>query len=150
MRRRRSRRWRVLKSPSPAIVKAIPDAKALKAEVLGAEPSRWLPIYALVSGGLPLDEAATEAGGAVVFVQGDVEATVAGDVAFRLDSTDGVIAWIDNAPAPKGEAFTVPLKVGRHKLTLRVDTAIRKEKTVKAEVSKPPGTSAEFVVVGGK
>ena len=133
-------RWRVLKGAA-----GDPD---FKSEVFDAEPHRWIPAYATAPGNIPLAEFAALAEGPVVYLQGEVNVTAAGPVAFGVGSVGGIKAWVDDRPAPDGAKFAVDLEPGLHKLTLRVDTAARK--ALKVEVTKPEGSSAQFTVVGGR
>ncbi len=134
-------RWRVLKSS--------PGADPTIAEILQADPGRWIPAYAQVAGSLPLEDVRAAAGGDLAMVQGEVAVSSAGPVAFRFQSPEGLKAWLDDRPiAPGGMA--VDLAEGRHKLTLRVDVAARKGKPIRVEVVKGEGSGAEFSVVGGR
>jgi putative heme-binding domain-containing protein len=144
-------RWRVLSGPSAKLTDAIPDAAAFRDQVLAAGPARWSTAYAKVSGALPLDEMSALADGKVLYLQGELNLTAAGLVKIRLDSAQGVQLWIDDVPAPAGAAdATTALSVGRHMITLRVDTKARSSQQVKVEVDKPSGSPAEFTVVGGR
>ncbi|MEO6807961.1 MAG: hypothetical protein ABI353_02485 [Isosphaeraceae bacterium] len=143
-------RWRVLKPVSEPLARDVPDAETFRDLVLKVDPSRWLPAYAKVSGGLPLAELATETGGKVLYLQGEIDVSAAGPVVFHLDSTEGVHAWLDDTPEPDKESFTADLTSGRHALTLRVDTAARPTAQVRVEVSRAEGSAAEFAVVGGR
>lgn len=144
-------RWRVLKPVPADLDGAIPDAETFAAQILGASEDRWLPVYARVSGTLPLVEPSVIAGGAIVYIQGEIDISTAGPIAFRLDSADGVHAWLDDRAATiQGGRINADLTVGRHKLTLRIDTGARKEPGLKVEVVKAEGSAAEFAIVGGK
>jgi putative heme-binding domain-containing protein len=141
-------RWRILKPVGEELAKAVPDDDIFQKDVLGAETNRWVPAYATVPGAIPLAEFAAITDSPVVYLQAEINVTAAGPVAFGLGSASGIKAWVDEKSAPEGPAFTVDLEPGVHKLTLRVDTTARK--TLKVEVTKPEGTSAEFTVVGGR
>jgi putative heme-binding domain-containing protein len=143
-------RWRVLKPVPEELVQAVPDAETFRAQVLNADPSRWLPAYAKVAGGLPLADLTAETGGTVLYLQGEIDVSAAGPVVFHLDSAEGVRAWLDDKPMPTEAIFTVDLTSGRHALTLRVDTAARSSSQVRVEVSRGEGSAVEFAVVGGR
>jgi putative heme-binding domain-containing protein len=143
-------RWRFLKGVPAPLASAIPGPADLKTQVLDADPDRWLPAYGKVGGGLPLDELLADAGSKVVFVQGEIVATNPGPITFRFNSARGLQAWLDDKPLAAEPTVTVPLAVGRHKLTLRLDTANRPERDVKVEVVKPDDSAVEFTVVGGR
>jgi putative heme-binding domain-containing protein len=143
-------RWRVLKPVPEELVQAVPDAEAFRAQVLNADPSRWLPAYAKVAGGLPLADLTAETGGKVLYLQGEIDVSAAGPVLVHLDSAEGVHAWLDDKPMPTEATFTADLTSGRHTLTLRVDTAARSSSQVRVEVSRGEGSAVEFAVVGGR
>ena len=145
-------RWRVLKGAPESIVKSIPDAKTFESEVLSAPEERWTSVYAKAAGDLPLNEVSAASGSTVEYLQADLDVTHGDNVVAALNSTEGVTAWVDNQPAPPFEAnrFQTALKTGKHKLTFRVDTALRTAPSLRAEVLKGEGSSAEYVVVGGK
>ena len=71
---------------------------------------------------------------------------------MKLNSADGVTAWVDDQPAPafSGPEFAAELSSGRHKLTFRVDTAAGAAPRCGSRCSKPAGSSAEYAVVGGR
>lgn len=143
-------RWRSLSAVPEPLSKTVPDLQTFRALVLDADPGRWLPAYARTAGALPLDELAVAAGGPVLYLRAEVEVSRGGALAVKLDSADGVHAWVDAKPAPPGAGFTTPMATGRHTLTFRVDAAARKDKALKVEVLKPAGSSAEYAVVGGR
>lgn len=142
-------RWRFLK-PVPDELAVLAPEDAFRSRVEHSPPDLWFPAYARVAGDLPLDEVATEAGSRVLFLRADVEVSQAGKVAVNLDRGDGVNAWVDDQPAPSGAKFETELSAGRHTLTFRADTGVRSGKTLRATVMKPAGSTAEYVVVGGK
>ncbi len=144
-------RWRFLKPVPDALAKGVPDPSGFRTQVLGADAARWLPAYAKTAGELPLAELTPESG-PTLYLQGEVEASHGDKVVVKLNASDGVSAWLDDQPAPpfRDDSFVTELPSGRHKLTFRVDTAARTEPTLRVEVLKPPGSSAEYAVVGGR
>jgi hypothetical protein len=145
-------RWRVLKPVPADLSKSAPDPQTFASEVLNADASRWLPAYAKVAGDLPLDEMVAAADSPLLYLQGEVEVSHGDTVRVKLNSAEGVRAWVDDRPAPAfaGDAFTTRLESGRHRLTFRVETAARTSPVLKVEVLKPEGSSAEYAVVGGR
>ena len=145
-------RWRVLKGVPEALVKNTPDPKTFAAEVLNAPEDRWISAYAKVAGDLPLSDVSTTSGSKVDYLQADLDVTHGDGIDVALNSAEGVTAWVDDQPAPAfaGNRFQTTLKTGKHKLTFRVDTEARKTPVLRAEVLKSEGSSAEYVVVGGK
>jgi hypothetical protein len=143
-------RWRVLSAVPAELARSAPDAEAFRVRVLGAEAGLWLPCYAKVAGGLPLDELTAAAGGPVLYLQGEVAVTTGGPVRFRFNSTAGMRAWVDAQPVPVHDTVTADLAGGRHTLTLRIDTAARPDRQVMVEVLKADGSPTELTVVGGR
>jgi putative heme-binding domain-containing protein len=144
-------RWKVLKAVSQDLAKSVPGGSILREQVLRAAPEKWDVAYAKVDGSLPLDEAISKSGGKVVYLQGAIDVSAAGAVRVQADSAPGVHLWFDELPLPSGSpSLTIPLAAGRHDITLRVDTAARPSRSIRVEVAKPPGSTAEFTVVGGR
>jgi putative heme-binding domain-containing protein len=142
-------RWRVLKPVPAELASEVPNVEVVRQRLLEANSGPWIPLYSKVVGDLPLDEAAAHSGSAVVYVQGEVNVTRAGDVHIHLNSADQVQTWVDAEPFESRADITLRLEEGAHKLTFRIDTAARKDKHLKVELLKPDGTEAEFEPVGG-
>jgi putative heme-binding domain-containing protein len=144
-------RWKVLKAVPEDLAKAVPEGGIFRDQVLGAEPGKWDVAYAKVDGLLPLEEAISRSGGKVVYLQGAIEVSAAGDLKVEADSAAGVRLWIDEvAGSPDSRSISTPLTVGRHSITVRVDTAVRPSRVIRVEVAKPAGSTVEFTVVGGR
>lgn len=154
----RMQRWRVLKGADMEVLEDIPNSTTFEALVLGSQ--NWAPAYSQVNGRLPLDELVDVAGQThqasaggpereVVYVMGEVDVSEAGEVQFVLDSSDGVTAWIERDEAGSQSQFIRRLEAGRHRLVLRIDLAERDDQGVTLEVQRPPGSTAEVVVVDG-
>jgi hypothetical protein len=145
-------RFKVLKGGDESLSHGVPSGTIFDDLVLRAEPERWDVAYAKTNGALPLAEAISKSGAKVIYLQGEIEVSVAGDIKVQVDSAEGVHLWIDEQPVPLGpESPGAPLaKTGRHAITLRVDTAARKSPAIRVEVIKAPDSRAEFTVVGGR
>ena len=145
-------RWRYLKPVSKPLAESVPNPDTFESEVLAADGSRWLPAYAQLAGDLPLGELTADTGTKVLYVQAEVDVSHGDNVEIKLNDASGVTAWIDAIPASfsAGASFPAELATGRHKLTFRVDTTARKSPTLRVEVLKPAGSSAEYSVVGGR
>jgi putative heme-binding domain-containing protein len=143
-------RWNVLKAVPEDLTKSVPGGTVFREQVLRAGPQRWGVAFAKVNGSLPLDEATLISGGKVIYLQGEVDLSAAGPLRVQVDAAAGIQLWIDELAVPAGlPASSMPLSAGRHVITLRVDTAARSSKEARVEVIKPPGSTAEFTVVGG-
>jgi putative heme-binding domain-containing protein len=144
-------RWKALKGVGEGLSTAVPVGSVFRDQVLRVEPERWDVAYAKVNGSLPLDEAVSKSGAKVAYLQGEIDVSAAGLVTVRTDSAVGTHLWIDDRPFPAGSsAMTVPLGAGRHSITVRIDTKARPSMTITVEIVKPPGSHAEFAIVGGR
>jgi len=144
-------RWKVLKGVPEELAKSVPGGSAFSEQLLRAAPEKWAVAYARVAGSLPLDEAFSKSGGKVTYLQGEIDVSAAGAVKVQADSAEGIRLWIDELPVPPGAAsLNVPLGAGRHSITVRVDLTARRLATIRVEVVKPPGSTVEFTVVGGR
>jgi putative heme-binding domain-containing protein len=144
-------RWKVLKGTDEGLSNAIPSDSVFRDQVLRAAPERWDVAYAKVDGSLPLDEAVSKCGAKVVYLKGELDVSAAGAIAVRIDSGIGANVWIDERPfPPAGATITDPLEAGRHSITIRVDTKFRPSPTIRVDIVKPQGSSAEFTIVGGR
>jgi putative heme-binding domain-containing protein len=144
-------RWRVRRDVPERLATDAPDPALLAPAALEAEADQWAPAYALVSGALSLADLTPVAGGPVLYLAGEVEVSVPGPVLFRLDAPEGTTAWLDGQPARLDDAaLTAELSRGRHTLVLRVDTQARPRPTLSVEVTRPPGSTAQVTVVGGR
>jgi putative heme-binding domain-containing protein len=144
-------RWRVLRSVPEDLAASVPEKERFRDQVLRAEADRWATAYAKVAGSLPLDELISVAGGPVLYLQGEIDVSITGEIRIQLDSPDGTRFWVDDQPAPSGTAaLTTTPGPGRHSVTLRVDTNARKSHDIQVEVAKPSGSPAAFTVVGGR
>jgi putative heme-binding domain-containing protein len=145
-------RWQYLKPVPSMQVESVPGPESFRAEVLEVEESHWFPAYAMLAGVLPLDEITADTGSTTAFLRSELQASQGGMVQIKLNSSDGVAAWLDDKPVGMFTDSTVPtdLPAGHHILTFRIDAAHRSLKTLRAEVLKPEGSSAEYSVVGGR
>jgi putative heme-binding domain-containing protein len=144
-------RWRVLTPVSDVLANAVPERDLFRDQILHAEARQWAVAYAKVAGSLPLDELASAATNNVLYLKGEINVTAGGAVRVRLDSAPGACFWVDDQPADSGaREMAVTLTPGSHLITVRVDTKARRSREIKVEVDKPPGSAAEFTVVGGR
>jgi hypothetical protein len=142
-------RWRVLTKVPAVLAEAVPDAATLKSEVLDRTADDWSRAYAKVAGMLPLAELTALVGGKVLYLQANVDVTVAGPIGIKVDSAEGVRVWIDDQPFEPGADSATEMALGQHRLILRVDTAQRPAQEIKVELFRPDASPAEFTVVGG-
>lgn len=145
-------RWRLLKPVDEELAKQVPSEATLRTFALEADPAHWLPAYSRVNGELPLEDLAADSASKVLYLQAEIEASAGGSLSVKLNDPAGIHAWLDDQPAPpfSADAFPITISPGRHTLTFRVDPSTRNNKPLRAEVLKPPGSSAEYTVLGGR
>lgn len=143
-------RWRLLKPVPDDLARSVPDPGTFVARVRDSDPASWVAGYGLANGEIPLDEFASLAESPVIYARGEIEVSSPGPLRVRLGADSGVTAWVDSDPVPSGPSFTADFAAGVHALTLRIDPSKTGGKAVKVEVEKAPGSSAEFVVRGGR
>lgn len=144
----RMQRWRVLADPSAELLEGPPNETTFESQVLLS--GVWRPAYARVNGELPLDELVPSGGQPVLYVQGEFNVTAAGAIQFQVDAPPGTVLWIDSEEQNTVDAPVVELAAGRHTATLRIDTAEHAGQSVRLELVKPNGSTAEFNVVDGQ
>ncbi|WP_435017237.1 hypothetical protein TA3x_004834 [Tundrisphaera sp. TA3] len=125
------------------------SATTITSTELGPE-NHTKPAYSRANGDLPLAEVVAEVKSPKVMVLAEITASSSGPVAIRLNSAEGITARLNGDGFDPARPDPVMLKVGKNELLLAVDTVARKADTLKVEVVKPPGSSAEFAIVGGK
>ncbi len=143
----RMQRWRVLRNVPADLRDDVPNRLNFEDRVLNS--ADWAPAYARVNGTLPLEELVKLAGGDVLYVQGEVDVTEAGPVGVGVDAPPDTHAWVDAESFETRAEFMTDLSVGRHRITLRVPVSSEPARDVKLELSRVPGSRAEFVTVDG-
>ncbi len=150
-------RWRELRPVPPPLVESdSPSPSVIQSEILEADSSRWAPVYAWTSGDLPADDLFEPGGASVAVVQGEVTVSAAGSVRFRFGSGSRpeVKAWVDDQPIAIEADGSAPvaLSTGTRRLTVRYDSKNKPKlaRSIRVEVIRVDGSSAEFSVVGGR
>jgi putative heme-binding domain-containing protein len=142
-------RWRLLVPTPEKPSRDIPNEQVFRDDILNS--ANWQPAYAKVAGQLPLAEMTKQAGTATVFLQAEINVTVAGNVEIDLaGAATGITLWLGEKPLVlSGDKASAPVEAGNHKLTLRVDTARLESPELKMLVHPGKESPAEYVVVGG-
>lgn len=144
-------RWRVFRDVPEILRDNRPESIQIHTELLNADPDRWAPAYSLVSGGLPLDDLAAIAGGPVLYLLGELDVTAAGRITATVEPGEGVMLWLNSRPAPlDGEHTTLTPGTGLQRLIVRVDLRERSRSSLRIELDRPPESTAQFTVSGGK
>ena len=142
-------RWRVLREPPAELLADPTNLDLFREHVLAAPSDAWASAYGMVSGTLPLAELRGSDGPRVLYLQGEVNVTTEGDVLVHVQSTEPTLAWIDAEPFESASQIATKLLPGRHTITLRIELSDRAEPTLRVELARPEGSTAQFDVVGG-
>ena len=150
-------RWRALHPvPASLLGATMPPATTWQAEVNGAAPESWTPLYAWTSGDLPTSEILKASGGPVGVIQGELAVSAPGPIRFEFGagSHPDLAAWLDDQPITIGSdgSATGTVDPGTHRLTVRVDATNDRESipSIRVGLTRVPGSTAEFSVVGGR
>ncbi|HJT75823.1 MAG TPA: sorbosone dehydrogenase, partial [Gemmataceae bacterium] len=149
------RRWQAL-TPSKEAYGQL-SRTGLGAAARDNPPLTWAPAYSTVAGVLPLAGLpklgiavpSQTARARTSFVRCNLDATTGGKVQLRLNTAEGLTAWLDREPVAVKEAMTVDLSPGRHTLTFAVNRDVRRT-PLRCELDDVPGSPARAQVVGGK
>lgn len=153
----RMQRWRLLTGIDESLVNEVPNRLLFEDAVMGG--TNWEPTYSRVNGALPLAELADRTGQEVVYVYGEVQVSRAGPVELRFDSTEGLDLWIGTGEIPlpgskpssasDSPGLVIDLDPGVHRVTVRIDLAVRPSSVLKLELFRPSGAGTAFNVVDG-
>lgn len=144
-------RWKILSPVSETLETTVPDAGSFLSKIRDADPSAWTTGYGLATGDVPTDEFAKTVGSPILYLRGEIEVSAAGSLSVELGTTVGLTVWLDDEKVdpvrPQSDWNVTP---GKHSLTLRIDTRTKDQGKVRVQLSKSAGSSAEFVVIGGR
>lgn len=147
-------RWQVL-DKAPGTSKEFdgsvrpPSLKTFQSAIYEAAPSRWRSVYAKFDGQLPLADIAKQ-NGPVLALMGEIEVTQPGVVGIRFDADDALEVWLDDLAWSAHPQREATLSAGRHRVFVWLDLRGRKLPTLRAEIYKPTGSTAEYTIVAGQ
>ena len=130
------------------LITETPNVEFFREHVLDTSGDQWTIAYGTVSGALPLAEIVPQRP-AVVFLQGEIDVSQAGPIAIDISTSEPTNVWLDAEPFEAAKHIEREVSAGRHTLTFRVAVTARPDPELKVELSKPAGSSAQFVVVNG-
>ncbi len=139
-------RWKVAGPNEVGLNAAAARGDEGLARVAAMTGEGWPSLYGKVAGGLPLAEAAAVVDGETLFLRGEVDVVVGGEVTFawngpaaelRIDE----VSWQD-------AATPIRLEPGRHRVTIRLSRDAC-DGDASGEFVRPAGSPIEFTVVGG-
>ncbi len=149
------RRWQVLEPTKEAYT---PLSRVGLHAPAGNDPAfTWSPVYSTVAGVLAPDalprfelkRGLENASLFTSFVRFQLEVTTPGKIGLRVNSTNGLTAWLNGAAADVKEANELDLASGVHTITLSIDWSKRKD-GLRVELEEVSGSPARARIVGGK
>lgn len=143
-------RWRVLSEPPAELLADPTNVELLRLHVLDAPSDVWRSAYSMVAGILPLAELRATDGPSVLYLQGEVHVTTGGEMLVRVQSREPTLVWIDAEPFESAGQIMTNLTPGRHTITVRVELSDRPDPTLRVEIARPEGSTAQLDVVGGQ
>ena len=146
-----ARRWQFLQDTPASRLKL---RRTSYDSVVQEDPAyKWAAAYTEVSGLLPVTSVDAlprfPDGVPVVFLRCDLQVTRDGPVVFKLNDARGLSIWIDRMPAPVRPTISAELVEGKHRVTIAIDTNIRKS-SVRLELAAPTEGSGQGQWVTGK
>jgi hypothetical protein len=138
----------MLSEPNPELLAGVPNVEQLREYVLDTPPEDWQSEYAMVDGRLPL--AGLRKDDQPIYLLGEMDVIVEGEVTIRLEASQLLQAWLDATPLETKQESTLKLATGRHKLVVRVEPAKAESPTLRASALKPEGSSAQIDIVAGQ
>jgi hypothetical protein len=85
----------------------------------------------------------------VLYLQGQLDVSQAGPIAIEVACSERTQIWLDAEPFESAKRVERELTAGRHSVTLRIEVGTTPEPMLKVELTKPEGSKAQFVAVGG-
>lgn len=144
----RMQRWRVLTNVPDELMSDVPNDELFEDRVLKADD--WAPIYARVDGSLPLDEVVRQCQSSTVYVRGEFDVQTAGPIGIRASSPAMRSIWVDSDSVAGTDEAIVEGTVGRHAITLRLESTGHESADVRLELFRPSDSPAVFAVVDGQ
>ncbi len=147
-----ARRWQVLEATKDASYQF--NRNGIQVAVKDDPAFTWKTIYSRVNGELPTADLpdirtlgqSTGTRGLTV-LRGELEVAGTGEARLKLNSTEGVRAWLDEQPLRMGPEILLKLSPGRKRLTVVIDQNVQPG-PLKLTLENLAQQSARFV--GGK
>src|SRR5207302_654060 len=110
----------------------------------------WDPAYSLVNGNLPLAELLKPGQPQVLYLQAEIQVVQSGPIEVKLAAPGPLAFWIDDQAFEKQTSTVVPLGVGRHRITVRVEPGAAPAPLLRLDLRKAADSKAHFEVVAGE
>jgi hypothetical protein len=140
----------VLIEPNAELLAGEPNVEQVREYLLDTPAEDWRPAYATVAGYLPLNDVTNKEEPQPIYLFGEVDVSVEGDVTFKVESSEPAQGWVDAQPVDVQQPVTTKLAAGRHKLILRVEPPKSEKPMLRVTVSKPDDSTAQFDIVAGQ
>ncbi len=143
-----ARRWQFVPAV-PASFKTL-DPNALGKLLQEDGSLSWRPVYAKVSGTLPLSETTGAAEEQTVMVRCEIEVVTPGRFSLGLTDPEGINLWIDGKSLAPQPTISVDLLRGGHTVTFRVDLRARKDRNLRLELIEAAGSKGQARFMDGR
>jgi putative heme-binding domain-containing protein len=150
-----ARRWQVRLPDEPGSagdVGPLAPSTGEPAASNASTPDRWSTVYSLVSGNLSLADVPRQRdseGAEYGLARFEFDVTTPGDIAVLLRTPEPVIAVdIDGESFEVTDGYILPVRQGRHTVTLAVDFTAGD--ALRVELDVPPTSGVQAQLVGGK
>ncbi len=126
------RSWQVL-DPLPSNIARV-DADRFIADLPERRDLTWEAAYSRTNGALALESAMAVPQSSLRIVRCQFDVTKAGNVAVKLNATDGLRVWLDGVAVDPAQLDSMNIESGTRVLTFMVDLNQRNDKTLRCEI----------------
>lgn len=142
-------RWRLMVQAPQELTAEVPHLENIRQLILNGPAEAWSSVYGTVGGVLPLAELRPGGRPRVVILRGEVQVNEAGRIRVEVDTTEMAQVWVDEVAFDTQRQFELELPPGGHQIIVRVEISDRENPALKVELKRPPGSTAQFEVIGG-
>lgn len=110
----------------------------------------WKTEYSFVEGYLPVNDVVPMGnvdGRPLRFARFEVEVIRAGEIGFHFPQPQGLRLWVGAQEVEPAETTAIPLPVGRHRITLAIDSSRRPQPRLFVELIDLPNSSGQASLV---
>ena len=125
------------------------DAPTLARYLLDSSPLPWKPIYAKVSGDLPLEETRSRADQQLTYVRCEIDVITPGNFVFQVNDAEGLTLWVDGKAAAIQSKTSLELPRGTHTFVFIVDLRERKSSHLRWELAEVKGFKGQAKFIDG-
>jgi putative heme-binding domain-containing protein len=140
------RRWQVLDPVPKNIAKIDPDK--FIADSAMRRDLTWEPAYSRLTGELALETAIVAPQSGRRIVRCEINVVKSGNLPLELNSTDGLLMWLDGVPFEAATHNLLEVEAGTRALTFVIDLDQRNDKTLRCEIGQATDSPAEVRLAG--